>query len=126
MSEGTNDIIERHGAKARYTTTASAAIEDVYRKTEDSLEQGGVILDNFALFGYEILEMPADDRWLKKLKLLQRKGYIDLTDYDLEDEVDREFLFIRYVFMTVGDVVALGNLMGASKTDLKDAMALLT
>lgn len=119
------NIINRHGAQAYYTTTASAAIEDAYRKTEDSLDRGSAILDNFALFGFEMVSFPDDKRWIKKLKLLQRKGHIDLSEYDLEDDVDLEYLFIRYVFMTPGDVIALGNLMGANKDDLKAALDLL-
>lgn len=49
-------------------------------------------------FGVTMVGIPSDyygvidSKWLKKLK---RAGY-DLSDYDLEDEDDVEFLFLRY------------------------------
>ena len=57
-----------------------------------------VTFDVFALFGIELVDgMPEDDSWLSKLKLNARLGHLDLSTFDLEDEVDREFLFKRYV-----------------------------
>lgn len=58
------------------------------------------IMDALVLFGVELVDgMPEDDGWLKKVKYLERRGSLDLSEFDLKDELDKEFLFKRYMLV---------------------------
>jgi hypothetical protein len=68
-----------------------SALEDANR------ERGIAAIDTMALFGIDISALPTDDAWLKKLQYMEKRNLIDLTDYDLEDEQEREFVFKRFI-----------------------------
>jgi hypothetical protein len=77
------------------------------------LEQAAAILDAMALFGMELADgLPADDRWLKQLKIMSKRGGFDINAYDLEDEVDREFLYKRYLALGNEDLLTIGRSAG--------------
>ena len=57
-------------------------------------------IDTFVMFGIEIDKLPDDDAWLKKLQWSHKRGTIDLSGIDFEDELDLEFLFKKYVIGT--------------------------
>lgn len=62
-------------------------------------------LDTMIMFGVEIVNedgTPYDidsegDKWAKMLCLLERRGRISLDGLDIEDAVDREYLFKKYI-----------------------------
>jgi hypothetical protein len=61
-------------------------------------DRATAMMDAFALLGCELVDgMPEDDSWLKKLKMLERMGRLDLSKYDLDDEMDLTFLYIKNV-----------------------------
>lgn len=65
---------------------------------EASAERTTAILDAFVLFGIELIDgVPDDGVWEKKIKFMEKRGALDLSVYDLEDEFDREFVFKRYI-----------------------------
>jgi hypothetical protein len=68
-----------------------AAIEEAERL------RGIASIDTMALFGIDIDGLPDDDKWLKKLTLMEKRGLLDLSDYDLEDEEEKEFVYKRFV-----------------------------
>ena len=71
------------------------------------------MMDALALFGVELLDgLPEDDLWLRKLKLLARKGQLDLSVYDLDDEIDREFLYKKHIAISTPDWAKLMTLSG--------------
>jgi hypothetical protein len=67
------------------------ALEDANR------ERGVAAIDTMALFGIDIETLPESDAWLKKLQYMQKRGLIDMSDYDLEDDQEREFVFKRFI-----------------------------
>jgi len=79
-------------------------------------------LDVVIIQGVELIGgIPEDDRWLRKLKLMHKRGIIDLDEYDLDDELDVEFLFKRYVALGVNDISELSALMGISQEEISQA-----
>lgn len=75
------------------------------------VKQFRATFDTLALFGVELVDgMPEDDKWLRKLKLAHKRGTLDLSEFDLEDEVDREFLYIRYIALADEDYPLISSL----------------
>jgi len=70
-------------------------------------------LDAVILFGVELPDgVPEDDRWIKNLRYLEKRKRIDLSDFDLEDEFEREFVYKRYVAVAGEDFNTIAELSG--------------
>lgn len=79
---------------------------------EAEMTRNRAAMDAMVLFGIDLVEgLPEDDSWIKKLKYLERLERINLSNYDLDDELDREFLFKRYI---VADANIIGLISQAS------------
>jgi hypothetical protein len=83
------------------------AVQDVERRRADA------IFDALCTFGVELVDgLPDDDLWIKKLRLLERRGVLDLSGFDLENEFDLEFLYKRYVAVAGTDLQLISGLHG--------------
>lgn len=83
------------------------AVEECQRKRADAT------FDALCTFGIELVDgLPEDGVWLKKLRLLERRGSMDLSGFDLEDSFDQEFLYKRYVAVAGMDLGVLSGLHG--------------
>lgn len=61
-------------------------------------QRGMAAMDAMLMFGLELVDgIPEGDLWLKKLQTLEKRKQLDLSVYDLDDEIDREFLYKRYI-----------------------------
>lgn len=81
-------------------------------------------LDVLALFGIELVDgMPEDDKWLKKLHFLAKRGKLNLDDYDLNDEIEREFLYTKFIALGNDDWIRLGKFNGIRGEDVEQARA---
>jgi hypothetical protein len=61
-------------------------------------DRATAMMDAFALLGVELVDgIPEDGVWMKKLKMLERLGRLDLSKFDLEDEMDLQFLYTKNV-----------------------------
>ena len=79
-----------------------AALRDMNRK------RGIAAIDAMVMFGVELVDgLPQDEAWLKKLRMLERLGRLDLSAYNIEDLFDKEFLYKRYVAV---DNIVLGKI----------------
>jgi len=81
-------------------------------------------IDAMVLFGVELTDgMPEDDYWLRKLRLAIRRNLLqlDLSEYDLEDELDREFVFKKYVAVAAPDTRELMEASGINEEDIAEA-----
>ena len=78
--------------------------------------------DVLSFFGIELVEgLPDDDGWLKRLRMMEKLGHLDLGRFDLDDEIDREFLYKRYVAMGNADYVLIGALSGINPAEVSRA-----
>jgi len=94
-----------------------AALEETRRKRE---EAG---LDALMLFGAELVDgLPEDETWLERLRYLEKKGYLDLSGFDLEDPLDREMLYKKYVAFGSQDLVALATASGIGREEVQAAI----
>lgn len=93
------------------------------------IERSLAATDAMILFGVELVnedgglfELPPDSEWLDKLRLLERKGIISLSEYDLEDPLDKEFAFKKLVAVSSVDlpIVAMAN--GVQGIDVENAL----
>jgi hypothetical protein len=92
------------------------AMEEWQRK------RGDAVLDALLTFGVELLDgVPEDGKWLKGLKLLERKKLLDLSGFDLEDEFDREYLFKRHVAVAGADLQYLAPLQSVRPEEVARA-----
>lgn len=96
-------------------------IEDVQAAER---QRADAVFDALAVFGVELEDgLPEDDAWLKKLKLLERRGSIDLSGFNLKDEFDLEFLYKRYVAIAGTDLQLLSGLHGFRPLEVARARA---
>jgi len=90
---------------------------------EASAERTTAILDAFVMFGVELVEgVPDDGLWEKKIKFMEKRGALDLSVYDLEDEFDREFVFKRYIACSSRDMRKVGVASGILAEEIERAM----
>jgi hypothetical protein len=87
-----------------------------------NVDQYRVSRDIFVLFGMELVDgMPADDSWLRRLRLLERLGDIDLSAFDLDDPIDREFLYKQHVALGAPDMPLISTIWGVSMPEVEKA-----
>lgn len=79
-------------------------------------------MDIMAMFGIELVDgVPNDDRWLRKLQFAEKRGHIDLSDYDLEDEFDLEFLYKRFIILSAKLLNQIGTASGLNAEEVAKA-----
>lgn len=75
--------------------------------TEVRRQRNSAAMDAMIMMGIELVDgMPKDDAWLDRLKNLEHRGLLSLEGYDLENPIDREFLYKRLVIAN-GEVFEL-------------------
>ena len=85
-------------------------------------EQAQAALDICIVLGVELIDgLPEDVKWLKKLQWLAKRKRISLDGYDLDDEMDVEFLYKKHIAMSNVDWELLGSISGISQEDRQQA-----
>lgn len=75
--------------------------------TEVRRQRNSAAMDAMIMMGIDLIDgMPEDDAWLDRLRNLERRGLLSLDGYDLDDPIDREFLYKRLVISN-GEVFEL-------------------
>lgn len=89
------------------------ALEDMER------ERGMAAIDAMIMFGVELVDgLPQDDGWLKKLKYLEKRGRLVLEGYDLNDSMDLEFLYKRYIAVDSSVLEMITEASGVSPEEI--------
>lgn len=84
--------------------------------------RGLAVLDALVMFGVELLDgVPENEGWIKRLKFMERRGQLDLSSYDLQEELDREFLYKRFIAVPVGLIEEISRLSGIAAEDVERA-----
>jgi hypothetical protein len=79
-------------------------------------------MDAIMMFGVELVDgVPGDDVWLKKLKVMDRSGNIGLSEFDLKDEIDREFLFKKFIAVSTQDFGMIQSMVGVTEEGVESA-----
>jgi hypothetical protein len=65
---------------------------------EHNTKVNAAISSAYIIFGFDLVDgIPEDGAWLQKLKRSEKIGILSLADYDLNDPIDLEYLYKRYV-----------------------------
>ena len=84
--------------------------------------RGVASMDAMVMFGVELVDgVPEVDGWLKKLQALEHLGRLDLSAYDLNDPIDIEFLYKRFVIADARLLEKIGKKSGLGAEDLERA-----
>lgn len=61
-------------------------------------ERGVAVMDALVMFGLDLVDgVPQNDNWLQKLRYMEKRKQVDLSNYDLENPFDLEFLYKRFI-----------------------------
>lgn len=94
----------------------TAELAEVGRK------QSTAAIDAIVMFGVELVDgLPEDDKWLKKLQYMEKRGNLDLSSYDVDDELDQEFLYKRFIGVSTDIITKISEISGVSGEDVEDA-----
>lgn len=64
---------------------------------EAERKRTSALIDTVIMFGATLVDgMPESDAWLEKLKMLEARNYISLAGYNLEDSIEKEFVYKRF------------------------------
>ena len=96
---------------------------DYIRKCDETEERRSMAaMDAIIMFGVELVDgMPEDDSWLRKLQTMDRKGAIGLDNYDLEDQIDLEFLFKKFIAVSTDDFELISSMVGVTQKGVESA-----
>jgi len=100
-------------------------LDPVYLAAREEAERKRIAaaIDAMIMFGVELVDgLPEDDRWLEKLQFLARRGQLDLSGYDLEASLDREFLYKKFVAVGSADLIRIGEKAGLRPQDVSDQL----
>ena len=86
-------------------------------------ERGMAQLDVLLVCGVELLEgIPPVKTWLPQLKMLEKlTKQAFLADFDLEDELDREYVYKKYIAVGNSDLLQLSKLAGLTPQEVEQA-----
>lgn len=97
--------------------------------SEAGRQRGIAALDAIIMFGVELVDpVPAhlDDKakpagWYKKLVFMQKHGQLDLGEYDMDDEMERDFVYKRFVAVSPQDIDRLNRMNRVTGEEVRRA-----
>lgn len=87
-------------------------------------DQSQAAIDACILWGVELLDpVPDPATWLPKIKFMAKRGHLSIDGYDLDDPLELEFLYKRYVAVDADEIGELMKEMveGVTPEDLAKA-----
>jgi hypothetical protein len=86
-------------------------------------ERGLKTTEALIMFGIELVDgMPPDEEWLPKLAYMQKRGLLDLARFNLDDPLEREFVYKIYVAVSGADLMYVSMASGLTEKEVADAM----
>jgi hypothetical protein len=123
-AENDNVYTMETGVRVRMLKFNPATLGEAEKQIKDTLDRTNAFMDIIAAMTIELVdELPEDDKWLKHLKLLEKIGRLDLSKFDLDDDIDLEFLFLKHKALSLRDWTHLFRYVGIPSdiTDKLDA-----
>lgn len=78
------------------------------------------MMDIMVLMGVDLIDpVPPDEKWLGKLEYLEKKGHIDLKEYDLSNPMEREYVFKRFIAVGTKDLKEIMKLIGVGEEEIR-------
>lgn len=96
--------------------------EYIRKKDLVDRQRGEAMIDSTVMFGIEVVGgIPPKETWLPRLQFLQTLGSIDLSKYDLDDEMVLEFVFKRYIIASVALISYIQKMSAITPEDVEAA-----
>lgn len=90
---------------------------------EYNRQRGLAVMDALCMFGVELIDgLPEDEGWLKKLRFMEKRKSISLDGYDLDDPLDVEFLYKRYIAVDNEVINMITSMSTISEEDVEQAV----
>lgn len=86
-------------------------------------ERNSAGMDAMLMFGLQIVGGLNTDSWLNNLKMMSKMGHIDLSIYNLDDPLELEYLYKRYIGSTAEVFTRIGEVSGISPEEVAKAEA---
>lgn len=92
-------------------------------KDEALTERGRATTEAMVMFGIELVDpIPPNEEWLPPLRFLEKRGRLDLKEWNIEDEVERELLYKLFVAVANVDIMLVSQASGVSPEEVEQAM----
>ncbi len=91
--------------------------------SESTTQRALATSDTMVMFGLELVNghLPEDDKWLKKLKWLEKAGRINLSNIDFNDPFEKEFAFKKFIAATNPTIMEVTRASGVTQEDIDSA-----
>lgn len=87
-------------------------------------------IDAMILFGVDILnedgtpyEISKDDKWFQRIRMMAKRGMINLDGLDLDDPLDLEWIFKKYIAVGAPDLEKIARASNLKEEDVQQASA---
>lgn len=98
--------------------------EYVRMKSEVERKRGEAMIDATILFGIELVDgIPPVEEWMPRLQFMIRRGQLDLSQYNLDDPLELEYVFKRYVIGNIALITHIQQLSSVMPDDIGKAAA---
>jgi hypothetical protein len=91
-------------------------------------QKGLAAIDALAMFGLELIdpiqtldEEGNEATWLKKLRFMGTKGLFDLDEYDLDNPMELEYLWKRYIGVDTNVLSRISRTSGITQEEVTEA-----
>lgn len=94
--------------------------DPAYLKAKAQVDQkrGEAMIDSTVMFGIELVNgVPPTEEWLPKLRFMEKRGQINLSSFNLDDPLELEFVFKRYI---IGNIALINFIQGMSAVAPED------
>jgi hypothetical protein len=89
------------------------------KKEEVDRKRGEAMIDATVMFGIDLPDgVPPTEKWLPKLKFLEKREQVDLSSYDLSDPLELEFVFKKYVIANIALINYIQNMSSVTPEDI--------
>jgi hypothetical protein len=98
--------------------------DPAYLKAKDEVDRkrGEAMIDATVMFGISLPDgVPPTDEWLPKLKFMEKRGQIDLSSYDLSDDLELEYVFKKYIIANISLINYIQNMSSVTPDDIGKA-----
>jgi hypothetical protein len=91
-------------------------------KEEVDRKRGEAMIDATVMFGIDLPDgVPPTEKWLPKLKFLEKRGQVDLSGYNLSDDLEKEFVFKKYIIASIALINYIQNMSSVTPEDIGEA-----
>ncbi len=85
-------------------------------------------IDAMILFGVDVVnedgtdyDIDTNDKWFKRLRLMIKRNMIQADQFDLEDDLDIEWMFKKYIVVGAPDLELVARASSLSEEDVQEA-----